>query len=177
MVIYCDNCGEKIEDESASYCKNCGNPLHDQINSTQETFIEKNKLPIIGALILIIIILFGALLVSSNFFTATEETAQNIENEPQLNNTETTVIKNEETQPTSSEPDYESFTPVVSFEDTDIDGDGYVYLSNMNIAHTPENIQNQMFADSDDDGDGRLNYHEYHKFMYKLNYDRSSYGL
>ncbi|WP_407453801.1 hypothetical protein [Methanobrevibacter sp.] len=177
MVIYCDNCGEKIEDDSALYCKNCGNPLHDQINSTQETFIEKNKLPIIGALILIIIILFGALLVSSNFFTATEETAQNIENEPQLNNTKTTVIKNEETQPTSSEPDYESFQYTHSFADTDRDGDGYVLLNDMHIVHTPENIQHQMYADSDDNHDGKLNEHEYYKFMYKLNYDKHSYGL
>ena len=34
-----------------------------------------------------------------------------------------------------------------------------------------------MFADSDMDGDGRLNRAEYYKFMYKLNYDKSSYGL
>ena len=47
----------------------------------------------------------------------------------------------------------------------------------MNIAHTPKNIVNKMFADSDMDGDGRLNRAEYYKFMYKLNYDKSSYGL
>ena len=76
-----------------------------------------------------------------------------------------------------TEPDYESFSYSHSFEETDTNGDGYVYLSDMNIAHTPQNIQNRMFADSDDDGDGRLNRAEYYKFMYKLNYDRSSYGL
>ena len=78
---------------------------------------------------------------------------------------------------TRTEPDYESFSYTHTFEDTDTDGDGYVYLSDMNIAHTPKNIVNQMFSDSDDDHDGRLNHDEYYKFMYKLNYDKSSYGL
>ena len=78
---------------------------------------------------------------------------------------------------TRTEPDYQSFSYSHSFEDTDKNGDGYVYLSDMNIAHTPKNIQNKMFADSDSDGDGRLNHDEYYKFMYKLNYDKSSYGL
>ena len=76
-----------------------------------------------------------------------------------------------------AEPDYESYSYSHSFEDTDSNGDGYVTLSDMNIAHTPKNIQNQMYSDSDDDGDGKLNRHEYYKFMYKLNYDRGSYGL
>ncbi|MBR0059112.1 MAG: zinc-ribbon domain-containing protein [Methanobrevibacter sp.] len=78
---------------------------------------------------------------------------------------------------TRTEPDYESFSYTHSFEDTDKNGDGYVYLSDMNIAHTPKNIVKQMFADSDSNGDGRLNHDEYYKFMYKLNYDKSSYGL
>lgn len=78
---------------------------------------------------------------------------------------------------TRTEPDYESFNYPHSFEDTDKNGDGYVYLSDMNIAHTPQNIVKKMFADSDTDGDGRLNHDEYYKFMYKLNYDKSSYGL
>ena len=78
---------------------------------------------------------------------------------------------------TRTEPDYESYSYTHSFEDTDKNGDGYVYLSDMNIAHTPKNIINKMFADSDSDGDGRLNRAEYYKFMYKLNYDKSSYGL
>ena len=47
----------------------------------------------------------------------------------------------------------------------------------MNIVHTPKNIQERMFADSDDDSDGKLNHDEYYKFMYKLNYDYHSYGL
>ena len=84
-----------------------------------------------------------------------------------------------DSQVTSSrtEPDYQSFSYTHSFEDTDTNGDGYVYLSDMNIAHTPRDIVKQMFADSDDDNDGRLNHDEYYKFMYKLNYDKSSYGL
>lgn len=84
-----------------------------------------------------------------------------------------------DSQVTSSrtEPDYQSFSYSHSFEDTDTNGDGYVYLSDMNIAHTPRDIVKQMFADSDDDNDGRLNHDEYYKFMYKLNYDKSSYGL
>lgn len=76
-----------------------------------------------------------------------------------------------------AEPDYQSFTYSHSFVDTDENRDGYVVLSEMNIAHTPKNIQNRMLADSDDDGDGKLNHDEYYKFMYKLNYDRGSYGL
>lgn len=76
-----------------------------------------------------------------------------------------------------AEPNYESYSYSHSFEDTDSNGDGYVTLSDMNIAHTPKNIQNQMYSDSDDDGDGKLNRHEYYKFMYKLNYDKGSYGL
>ena len=76
-----------------------------------------------------------------------------------------------------AEPDYESYSYSRSFESTDINGDGYVTLSDMTIAHTPKNIQNQMYADSDDNGDGKLNRHEYYKFMYKLNYDKQSYGL
>ena len=75
------------------------------------------------------------------------------------------------------EPDYDSFNFVRSFESTDLDGDGYVVLSDMNMPHTPENIQHQMYSDSDDNHDGKLNKHEYNKFMYKLNYDRHSYGL
>ena len=78
---------------------------------------------------------------------------------------------------TRTEPDYGSFSFSPSFEETDKDGDGYVYLSDMNMAHTPENIINQMFADSDDDNDGRLNHDEYNKFMYNLNYNRNHYGL
>lgn len=76
-----------------------------------------------------------------------------------------------------AEPDYESYSYSRSFESTDRNGDGYVTLSDMTIAHTPKNIQNQMYADSDDNGDGKLNRHEYYKFMYKLNYDKHSYGL
>jgi predicted nucleic acid-binding Zn ribbon protein len=76
-----------------------------------------------------------------------------------------------------AEPDYQSYRYSNSFEDTDKNRDGYVYLSDMNIAHTPKNIQKQMFAESDDDNDGKLNHDEYYKFMYKLNYDRQSYGL
>lgn len=76
-----------------------------------------------------------------------------------------------------AEPDYQSFTYSHSFVDTDKNRDGYVVLSEMNIAHTPKNIQNRMLADSDDDRDGKLNHDEYYKFMYKLNYDRGSYGL
>lgn len=75
------------------------------------------------------------------------------------------------------EPDYESYSYSNSFEDTDKDGNGYVYLSDMNMPHTPQDAQNRMFADSDDDHDGKLNSHEYYKFMYKLNYDRPSYGI
>ncbi|MBQ6512316.1 zinc-ribbon domain-containing protein [Methanobrevibacter sp.] len=76
-----------------------------------------------------------------------------------------------------SEPDYRAYSYTHSFGDTDTNGDGYVLLSDMNIAHTPKNIQNQMFADSDDNHDGKLNENEYYKFMYKLNYDKASYGL
>lgn len=78
---------------------------------------------------------------------------------------------------TNTEPNYESFSYSNSFEETDKNGDGYVTLSDMNIAHTPQNIVKKMYSDSDNDGDGKLNRHEYYKFMYKLNYDRSSYGL
>ena len=76
-----------------------------------------------------------------------------------------------------AEPDYESYSYTWTFEQTDRNGDGYVTLSDMNIAHTPVNVRNQMYADSDDNGDGKLNRHEYYKFMYKLNYDKHSYGL
>lgn len=75
------------------------------------------------------------------------------------------------------EPDYMSYEPFISFSATDTSGNGYVEYGEMNLAHTPQNIGKQMFADSDDDGDGRLNDYEYHKFMYKLNYGRSEYGL
>ena len=75
------------------------------------------------------------------------------------------------------EPDYKAYYYTHSFEDTDKNGDGYVFLSDMYIVHTPKNIQNQMFADSDDNHDGKLNENEYYKFMYKLNYDKASYGL
>jgi len=75
------------------------------------------------------------------------------------------------------EPDYESYSYPHSFASTDTNGDGYVLLNDMNIAHTPKDIQYQMYADSDDNGDGKLNEHEYYKFMYKLNYDFHSYGL
>ena len=88
-----------------------------------------------------------------------------------------TVQTDSQVTSTRTEPDYQSFTYSHSFEDTDKNGDGYVYLSDMNIAHTPKNIVNKMFADSDSNGDGRLNHDEYYKFMYKLNYDKSSYGL
>ena len=77
----------------------------------------------------------------------------------------------------STEPDYESYPVPVSFADTDLNGDGYVTLDDMNIAHTPQNIINQMYSDSDDNGDMLLNEHEYYKFMYKLNHDYESYGI
>ena len=54
----------------------------------------------------------------------------------------------------------------MTFEDTDADGDGYVMLSEMIFEHTPEETRMQMFADSDDDKDGKLNKHEYYKIMY-----------
>ena len=76
-----------------------------------------------------------------------------------------------------NEPDYESYSYPRTFESTDLDGDGYVLLNDMNIAHTPKDIQYQMYADADDNHDGKLNEHEYYKFMYKLNYDKQSYGL
>ena len=75
------------------------------------------------------------------------------------------------------EPDYESFYYTHSFSETDSNGDGYVLLNDMHMAHTPKDIQYQMYADADDDHDGKLNEHEYYKFMYKLNYDKQSYGL
>lgn len=87
------------------------------------------------------------------------------------------VTATKEVEVKQAEPDYQSFSYTHSFEDTDKNGDGYVLLSDMNIAHTPENVQNRMFADSDDDRDGKLNHDEYYKFMYKLNYDSHSYGL
>ena len=75
------------------------------------------------------------------------------------------------------EPNYEAYDYPRTFASTDTDGDGYVLLGDMNIAHTPKNVQHQMYADSDDNHDGKLNEHEYYKFMYKLNYDKHSYGL
>lgn len=93
------------------------------------------------------------------------------------NNKYSPVTKTQSVTVKQAEPDYESYYYTHSFEDTDINGDGYVTLSDMTIAHTPKNIQNQMYADSDDNGDGKLNRHEYYKFMYKLNYDKQSYGL
>ena len=85
--------------------------------------------------------------------------------------------KSNTTKSLSIEPDYMSYSYPQSFEDTDKNNDGYVDLSDMNIAHTPKSIQNQMFSDSDNDHDGRLNKNEYYKFMYKLNYDKQKYGL
>lgn len=76
-----------------------------------------------------------------------------------------------------AEPDYMAYTPFNSFSSTDKNNDGYVVLSDMNIAHTPKDIVNQMFSDADEDNDGKLNDYEYHKFMYLLNCDRESYGL
>lgn len=76
-----------------------------------------------------------------------------------------------------AEPDYLSYTPIVSFGETDKNNDGYILLSDMNMPHTPVDAQNRIFSDSDDDHDGKLNYYEYHKFMYKLNYERPEYGL
>lgn len=72
---------------------------------------------------------------------------------------------------------YESYTPLISFDETDTNGDGYVTLSDMNIAHTPDNIKNQMYSDADEDNDGKLNPSEYKKFMYLMNVDKGKYGL
>lgn len=76
-----------------------------------------------------------------------------------------------------AEPDYMSYEPFISFVHTDSNGNGYVEYNEMNLAHTPINIGTQMFSDSDEDGDGRLNDYEYHKFMYILNNERPKYGL
>ena len=109
-------------------------------------------------------------------FTGDESYSKSTTESPITVTATATEINNQITS-TNTEPNYESFSYSNSFEDTDKNGDGYVTLSDMNIAHTPQNIVKKMYADSDDDGDGRLNRHEYYKFMYKLNYDRSSYGL
>lgn len=91
---------------------------------------------------------------------------------------ETRIVEVEsEVTSTRTEPDYQSFSYSHPFEEADKDGDGYVYLSDMNMAHTPDYILNQMFSDSDNDNDGRLNHDEYYKFMYNLNYNKDHYGL
>ena len=133
---------------------------------------------IFGLIGVILILIISIVIVSGGFglFNQPTSTTTNTTTNNTTTANTTTEISSQVTS-TSTEPDYESFSYTHSFEDTDTNGDGYVSLSDMNIAHTPRNIQNQMFADSDDDGDGRLNSHEYYKFMYKLNYDRSSYGL
>ena len=103
-----------------------------------------------------------------------------LNNNTTVTNTSQATEINSDTVSSSStcdEIDYESYYYSNSFEDTDTDGDGYVTLSDMNLAHTPFDIRDQMYTDSDDDNDGRLNHDEYYKFMYKLNYDRASYGL
>lgn len=87
------------------------------------------------------------------------------------------ITKSKSVTVKQAEPDYESYSYTHTFEDTDKNGDGYVLLNDMVIAHTPKNIREQMYADSDDNNDGKLNSHEYYKFMYKLNYDKHSYGL
>ena len=76
-----------------------------------------------------------------------------------------------------SSDSYVSYTPLISFDETDTNGDGYVTLSDMNIAHTPDNIKQQMYSDADEDNDGKLNPSEYKKFMYLMNEDRGRYGL
>ena len=85
--------------------------------------------------------------------------------------------KSSTTKSITIEPDYMSYTFNPTFEYTDKNNDGYVVLNDMNMPHTPKDAQNRIFSDSDDDHDGKLNKYEYHKFMYKLNYDRPSYGL
>ena len=119
----------------------------------------------------------------SSFYTKTKEKAilfNQLNNNTTVTNTSQATEINSDTvssSSTSDEIDYESYYYSNSFEDTDTDGDGYVTLSDMNLAHTPFDIRDQMYTDSDDDNDGRLNHDEYYKFMYKLNYDRASYGL
>lgn len=76
-----------------------------------------------------------------------------------------------------AEPDYMAYDPIVSFSETDKTNKGYVLYSDMNLAHTPENIGMQMFSKADENNDGKLNDYEYHKFMYILNYNRAEYGL
>ena len=168
MPKYCDQCGEKIEDEGTSFCPQCGNQLQ------SETKNEKTSNLLIYGIIGVVIILIVSIVIVSGGFVFFDQPASTANNTATVNTT--TEIDSQVTS-TNTEPDYESFSYSNSFEETDRNGDGYVTLSDMNIAHTPIDITNQMYADSDSDGDGRLNYHEYYKFMYKLNYDRDSYGL
>lgn len=76
-----------------------------------------------------------------------------------------------------AEPDYMAYDPFISFSETDKYNKGYVLYSDMHLAHTPEDIGMQMFAESDENNDGKLNDYEYHKFMYLLNNNRAEYGL
>lgn len=152
---YCSECGEKLN-ENSSFCPNCGEKIEKPTKKSSRNII------IITSLIIIIIILVTGIAILS---TGTNQTpSENVSSyaEP-VNN--------------DPEPDYESYHYSNSFEDTDRDGNGYVTLSDMNIAHTPQNIINQMYSDADMNGDGKLNRHEYYKFMYLLNYDYESYGL
>lgn len=132
--------------------------------------LNSNYLKIILIIIIIACIAVGAIILLNS--TDIEENTEN--NTTSIPNTVNNI---ESTNQNTEEIDYESYDYPQSFEDTDTDNDGFVILDDMTIQHTPQNIQNQMYIDSDEDSDGKLNYHEYYKFMYKLNYDRESYGL
>lgn len=236
MVKYCDQCGEKL-DNDAQFCNKCGTQVEDVPEETKSLFNKKTVI----ILLIVIIILLSMLIFVSGALDFRKDTNLTIQTTSPMTDSDTfnvvlnssedgisgktikITFKNDKNtynftaktnqngiasitpsveigdydvicefegdsdyKPDSAtkditvkkaEPNYQAYSYSNSFEDTDTDGDGYVLLSDMNIAHTPENIQNQMFAESDDDGDGRLNHDEYYKFMYKLNYDRHSYGL
>lgn len=135
--------------------------------------MEKTKILLIILAILVICCVVVAGLILFNQTNNNDETTNvtNISQATEINSDSSSSSS------TSDEIDYQEYSYSHSFEDTDSDGDGFVTLNDMNLAHTPFDIRDQMYADSDDDNDGRLNHDEYYKFMYKLNYDRASYGL
>ena len=135
--------------------------------------MEKTKILLIILVILVICCVVVAGLILFNQSNNDDENTT-VTSTPQATEINSDTVSSSST---SDEIDYQAYRYSHSFEDTDSDGDGFVTLNDMNIANTPFDIRDQMYGDSDDDNDGRLNHDEYYKFMYKINYDRASYRL
>lgn len=61
MTKYCDQCGEKLDNDNAQFCNKCGTPVED---SPKETKKHNNKKTIIILLVAIIILLIMLIFIS-----------------------------------------------------------------------------------------------------------------